>query len=102
MKRFSSSDSVGFLGITDLGETPFLITADALREMPNPDLERMDPKATLETFVKFATVIRRVARREPVKRLGRTPILITSADLKFEPLKGHRSFSMNLPAKPSA
>lgn len=79
----SERDSVGFLGTTDLGEVPFLITADAFCEMLNAELDGIDPETALETFVEFETDIHRIAHREFVKRLGgEPPILITSADLE--------------------
>ncbi len=75
-------DSVGFTGTTDLGPVEFLITADALAELVNPDLDTIDPETALETFVEFEGDIHRIALREFVKRLGgEPPILLTSADL---------------------
>lgn len=75
-------DSVGFVGTTDLGEVEFLITADALAELLNPELEAIDLETALETFVEFESDIHRIAQREFVKRLGgEPPILLTSADL---------------------
>ncbi|WP_161731807.1 DUF1488 family protein [Sphingobium yanoikuyae] len=79
----SERESVGFLGMTDLGEVPFLITSDALCEMLNPELDGIDSETALETFMEFEADIHRIARREFVKRLGgEPPILITSADLE--------------------
>ncbi|KQN82218.1 hypothetical protein ASE90_11065 [Sphingomonas sp. Leaf67] len=75
-------DSVGFVGMTDFGEVEFLITADALAELLNPQLEGVDPETALEVFVEFEADIHRIAQREFVKRLGgEPPILLTSADL---------------------
>ena len=75
-------DSVGFVGTTDLGEVEFLITADALAEMLNPELDAIDPETAIEVFVEFESDIHRIAQREFVKRLGgEPPILLTSADL---------------------
>lgn len=75
-------DSVGFIGTTDLGEVEFLITADALAELLNPDLAAIDAETALETFAEFEADIHRIALREFVKRLGgESPILLTSADL---------------------
>ncbi len=75
-------DSVGFVDATDLGEVEFLITADALTELLNPELDSIDPETAVETFIEFEADIHRIAQREFVKRLGgEPPILITSADL---------------------
>ncbi|BCA62753.1 hypothetical protein HMP09_1987 [Sphingomonas sp. HMP9] len=75
-------DCVGFVGTTDLGQVEFLITADALAELLNPELDGVDPETALETFVEYETDIHRIALREFVKRLGgEPPILLTSADL---------------------
>jgi len=75
-------DSVGFIGTTALGQVEFLITADALAELLNPDLANIDAETALETFVEFEPDIHRIALREFVKRLGgEPPILLTSADL---------------------
>jgi len=75
-------DSVGFVGMTDLGEVEFLITADALTELMNPDIDGIDFETALETFAEFETDIHRIALREFVKRLGgEPPILLTSADM---------------------
>jgi hypothetical protein len=75
-------DGVGFIGTTDLGEVEFLITADALAELLNPDLAVIDSATALETFAEFEADIHRIALREFVKRLGgEPPILLTSADL---------------------
>jgi hypothetical protein len=75
-------DSVGFIGMTDLGEVEFLITADALAELLNPELEVIDPETAIEVFIEFESDIHRIAQREFVKRLGgEPPILLTSADL---------------------
>ena len=75
-------DSVGFVGTTDLGEVEFLITADALAEMLNPELDGIDPETALEPFVEFEADVHRIALREFVKRLGgEPPILLTCADL---------------------
>ena len=75
-------DSVGWVGTTDLGEVEFLITADALAELLNPELDAIDPETAIEVFVEFESDIHRIAQREFVKRLGgEPPILLTSADL---------------------
>lgn len=75
-------DSVGFIGATDLGEVEFLITADALAELLNPELDAIDSETAIEVFVEFESDIHRIAQREFVKRLGgEPPILLTSADL---------------------
>ncbi len=75
-------DSVGFVGTTDLGEIEFLITADALAELLNPEFHALDPETAIEVFVEFESDIHRIAQREFVKRLGgEPPILLTSADL---------------------
>ena len=75
-------DSVGFIGTTNLGPVEFLITADALAEMLNPDLYAIDSETALETFTVFEADIHRIALREFVKRLGgEPPILLTSVDL---------------------
>jgi hypothetical protein len=74
--------SVGFIGTTDLGKVEFLITADALAELLNPELEAIDPETAIEVFIEFESDIHRIAQREFVKRLGgEPPILLTSADL---------------------
>ncbi|WP_010164893.1 DUF1488 family protein [Sphingomonas sp. PAMC 26617] len=75
-------DSIKFLGTTDLGEVDFLITADALAELLNPELGAIDTETAIEVFVEFESDIHRIAQREFVKRLGgEPPILLTSADL---------------------
>lgn len=75
-------DSVGLVGTTDLGEVEFLITADALAELLNPEHDAVDSETALEAFIKFESDIHRIAQREFVKRLGgEPPILLTSADL---------------------
>lgn len=75
-------DSVGFVGTTDLGEVEFLITADALADLLNPELDTIDPDTAIEVFVEYESDIHRIAQREFVKRLGgEPPILLTSADL---------------------
>lgn len=75
-------DSVAFIGTTDLGEVEFLITADALAEFLDPELEAVDPQTAIEVFTEFESDIHRIAQREFVKRLGgEPPILLTSADL---------------------
>ena len=75
-------ESVGFIGATDLGMVEFLITADALAELLNPELEAIDPETAIEVFIEFESDIHRIAQREFVKRLGgEPPILLTSADL---------------------
>lgn len=76
-------DSVGFVGITDLGEVEFLITAEALAELVDPNLEGIDPQTALEAFEEHEDSIHRIALCEFVKRLGgEPPILLTSADLE--------------------
>lgn len=78
----SDRESVGIMGTTQRGEVEFLITADALSELLNPDLDAIDPDTALETFIEFEADIHRIAQREFVKRLGgEPPILITSADV---------------------
>ncbi len=75
-------DSVGFVGTTDLGEVEFLIAADALAEMLNPEIDAIDPDTAIEVFIEYESDIHRIAQREFVKRLGgEPPILLTSADL---------------------
>jgi Protein of unknown function (DUF1488) len=75
-------DSVGFVGITDLGEVEFLITADALAELIDPSLDGIDPDTAMEAFEEHEAAIHRIGLREFVKRLGgEPPILLTSADL---------------------
>lgn len=75
-------DSVGFIGTTDIGEVEFLITADALAKLVNPELEAIDPETATQVFIEFESDIHRIAQREFVKRLsGEPPILLTSADL---------------------
>ncbi len=74
--------SVGFTGETDLGPVEFLITAEALAQMLNPDFDALDRETALETFLEFEADIHLIAQREFVKRLGgEPPILITAADL---------------------
>lgn len=75
-------DSVGFVGTTDLGEVEFLVTADALAEMLDPEIDAIDPETAIEVFIEYESDIHRIAQREFVKRLGgEPPILLTSADL---------------------
>lgn len=75
-------EGVLFLGQTDLGPVEFLITADALIELLNPDLDGIDAETAIETFVEFEADIHRVALREFVSRLGgEPPILLTAADV---------------------
>ena len=75
-------DSIGFIGMTDLGEAEFLITAGAPAELLNPELDAIDAETAIEVFVEFESDIHRIAQREFVKRLGgEPPILLTSADL---------------------
>ena len=75
-------ESVGFIGVTDLGEVEFLITADALAELLDPELDGIDAETALEAFDAHEEAVHRIARREFVKRLGgEPPILLTSADL---------------------
>lgn len=74
--------SVGFYGLTALGQVEFLITTEALIQLLNPDLEGMDSDLALETFLEFEADIHRIARLEFVKRLGgEPPILLTAADV---------------------
>lgn len=75
-------DSVGFTGETALGLVEFLITAEALAHMLNPDLDGIDSETAIETFDEFELDIHRIARLEFVKRLGgEPPILLTVADV---------------------
>ncbi|RYY26164.1 MAG: DUF1488 family protein [Sphingomonadales bacterium] len=75
-------DSVGFVGTTDLGDVEFLITADALAELIDPNLEGIDSETAVEAFNEHEEEIHRIALREFVKRLGgEPPILLTSAHL---------------------
>ena len=75
-------ESIGFIGATSLGDVEFLITADALAEMQDPDLDGIDPETAMEIFEEHEDEIHRIALREFVKRLGgEPPILLTSADL---------------------
>jgi hypothetical protein len=75
-------ESVGFIGTTEHGAVEFLITADAITELLNPELDGIDPDTALEAFIEFEADIHRIAQREFVKRLGgEPPILITSADV---------------------
>jgi len=75
-------DSVGFVGNTDLGDVEFLVTADALAELRDPDLDGIDAETAMEAFDEYEEEIHRIALREFVKRLGdEPPILLTSADL---------------------
>ena len=48
-------DSIGFTGTTDFGPVEFLITSEALAEMPNPALEGIDPETAVEVFIEFET-----------------------------------------------
>ncbi len=76
-------DSVGFVGMTDLGPVEFLITSEALAEMLDATVNGIDYETALETFVEFERDIHRIARREFVKRLGgEPPILLTAADVE--------------------
>jgi hypothetical protein len=60
----------------------FLITANALAELLDPDLDGIDSETALEAFEAHEKDIHRIALREFVKRLGgEPPILLTSADL---------------------
>lgn len=77
-------DSVGFVGQTDLGPVEFLITAEALANMLNPDLDGIDSETAIETFFEFESDIHRIARLEFVKRLGgEPPILLTVSDVEM-------------------
>jgi hypothetical protein len=80
-------DSVGFMGQTDLGPVEFLITAEALAHLRDPDLDGIDWETALETFNEFERDIHRIARLEFVKRLGgEPPILLTLADVEMAEL----------------
>lgn len=57
-------DSVGFVGITDLGAVEFLITSEALTEMLDPELAGIDPELAMETFTEFEADIHRIAPLE--------------------------------------
>lgn len=75
-------DSVGFVGMTDLGPVEFLITSEALAQSLNPDLDALDHETAIEVFLEFEDDIYRIARREFVSRLGgEPPILLTAADV---------------------
>jgi hypothetical protein len=76
-------DSVGFMGMTDLGPVEFLITSEALAWLVNPDLDGIDYETAIEAFIEFESDIHRIAQREFVKRLGgEPPLLLTVADLE--------------------
>lgn len=76
-------ESVGFMGMTALGEVEFLITRDALAYLLNPDLDEIDSETAIETFFEFERDIHRVAHLEFVKRLGgEPPILLTVDDVE--------------------
>lgn len=75
-------DSVGFVGTTDRGDVEFLITADALAELIDPELDGIDSETAMEAFEEQEAKIHDIALRTFVKRLGgEPPILLTSADL---------------------
>ncbi|TCP66212.1 DUF1488 family protein [Sphingomonas sp. PP-CE-1G-424] len=75
-------DSIGFTGTTEFGPVEFLITSEALAEMPNPALEGIDPETAVEVFIEYESDIHRIAQREFVKRLGgEPPILLTTSDV---------------------
>jgi Protein of unknown function (DUF1488) len=77
-------DSVGFVGLTELGPVEFLITKDALSYLLNPDLDDIDSETAIETFFEFESDIHRIARLEFVKRLGgEPPILLTVSDVEM-------------------
>ncbi len=57
-------DSIGFTGTTDFGPVEFLITSEALAEMPNPALEGIEPETAVEVFIEFESDIHRVAQSE--------------------------------------
>jgi hypothetical protein len=76
-------ESVGFTGTTDLGAVEFLITGEALVQLPDPDRETLDRETALEVFNEFESDIHRIAQREFVRRLGgEPPILLTAADVE--------------------
>ena len=88
--RFESGDyewlaernGVLFLGQTALGMVEFLITAEALAEFADPDLDGIDSETALETFAEFEPDIHRIALREFVSRLGgEPPLLLSAADI---------------------
>ena len=75
-------ESVGFPGVTAMGEVEFLITSEALAYLVNPELDLIDSEMALEAFIEFEADIHRIARLEFVKRLGgEPPILLTAADM---------------------
>ena len=77
-------DSVGFTGQTDLGSVEFLITAEALAYLLNPDLDAIDSETAGETFAEFELDIFHLAQLEFVKRLGgEPPVLLTVADVEM-------------------
>lgn len=43
-------DSVGFVGVTDFGEVEFLITADALAKLLDPNLDGIGSETAMEAF----------------------------------------------------
>lgn len=75
-------ESVGFSGMTAVGEVDFLITSEALAYLVNPELDTIDSEMALEAFIEFEADIHRIAQLEFVKRLGgELPILLTAADV---------------------
>ncbi|MDB5713370.1 MAG: hypothetical protein JWO15_767 [Sphingomonadales bacterium] len=77
-------ECVGFMGQTALGTVKFLITSEALAEMPNPELDGIDSETALEVLIEFETDIYRIAQLEFVKRLGgEPPILLTAVDVEI-------------------
>lgn len=83
-------DSVGFTGETDFGLVEFLITAEALTHMLNPDLDTIDSELAIETYVEFEADIHRIAQLEFVKRLGgEPPILLTVSDVEMAEPPSH-------------
>jgi hypothetical protein len=75
-------EAIGFLGHTDLGAVEFLITAEALLELLDPDRDGIDRETAIEVFVENEADIHRIARREFVARLGgEPPILLTAFDI---------------------
>ena len=75
-------ESVGFSGMTAMGEVDFLITSEALAYLVNPELDTIDSEMALEAFIEFEADIHRIAQLEFVKRLGgEPPILVTAADV---------------------
>ena len=75
-------DSIGFTGTTEQGPVEFLITAEALAQLLNPDFDTLDSETAFETYLEFEEVIHRIAHREFMSRLGgEPPILLTTWDV---------------------